>query len=61
VQLDQALGQRQAEAGALVAPGQRVVDLAERLQRHDDLFRIHADADIGDGERNAAAGRSARG
>ena len=31
VQLDQALGQRQAEAGALPALGQRVVDLAERL------------------------------
>src|SRR5258707_15062216 len=48
VQLDQALGQRQAEAGSLVAPGQGAVALAAPAQRHDKRFATPARTGIGE-------------
>ena len=48
MQLDQRLGQRQAEARALVALAQRVLDLAEGRERHRDVLERHADTVVGD-------------
>ncbi len=46
VQLHERLGDRQAEAGALAPARAAGVDLAERRQRHRDLFLGHADAGV---------------
>src|SRR5262249_23586324 len=48
--LDQGLHDRQAEAGALLAPRMRIVGLAERLQHLGDVLGRDPDAAIGDGE-----------
>src|SRR5437763_6755033 len=50
LQFDQRLGQRQAEAGALIAAGQLVVDLLEWREGDRDLVRRHADPGIADGD-----------
>src|SRR5437764_6223572 len=48
VQLDNRLAQRQAEAGAVVAPRYPAVDLAEGGERGRDVLRRHADPGVGD-------------
>ncbi len=46
VQVDKCLGQRQAQAGALIAALQPVIHLGEGLEGDLDIFRVHADAGI---------------
>src|SRR6185312_5220071 len=55
MELDQALDEGQAEAAALVAAGEPVVDLAEACERDSDVFGRHADAGIGDDDGDVAA------
>ena len=55
MELAQPLDERQAEAGAFVAAGEPVVDLAEARQRDPDVFRGHADAGIRDDDGDVGA------
>ena len=50
MQLGERPGERQAEPGPAVAPAQRAVDLAERLQRDGDVLGRHSDPAVLDGE-----------
>jgi hypothetical protein len=50
VQLHQCLGNRQAEAGALLPARKPGIDLAEGREREGDLRLRHADAGIADAD-----------
>ena len=50
----EALTERQAEAGAFGGCNQVACHLAERLEGNDDVFRAHADAGVGNFERDTA-------
>src|SRR6185312_4705812 len=56
MQLDEPLGEGQAETGALAAPVERAVDLLERLQHFRDIARGNADAGIDDTDGEATGG-----
>ena len=56
MQIEQRLGERQAEAGAFVAPLQPAVDLTERLERDLDIGLRHTNAGIA--HRDGDAGRA---
>ena len=56
VQFDQPLDDRQPQPGPFVPAVERAVELAERLQRLRHVFRIHADAGIGDGQGDRTVG-----
>ena len=59
VQLDNALHDRQAEAGAFVFAGELAVDLAERRQRDVHVLLVDADAGVADDELDAVVPRPA--
>ena len=56
MQLDERIGDRQAEPGALIGPGQRLLDLAERREHLDQVLLGDADAVVDDldGDRSVA-------
>src|SRR5262249_47069004 len=50
MQLDETLGQGQAEAGALEFPGERRIDLAERAEDLVEILASNTDPGVLDGE-----------